>query len=545
MFKGKITLLILVLCSIVLEVYPQTPLSPDQQKAIAALVTRDVPEGAPGVAFGIVQNGQVTYTQYAGYANLEKELKIGKDTRFNIASTAKQYTALAVLTLVDAGRLSLEDDLRKFFPDLLEEVPGKIQIKHLLTHTSGIRDIYELLSLQNITWWKKTLDNQDVIRILEKQQGLNFEPGTDYLYSNSNYILLAEVVAQVTERPFTDYLDQMFRKLGMPDTHFEPDYTRIEDPIARPYFNFNTWTGYEWIWNAVGDGNLFTTLPDQLRFEQILQTRSSDYLSSEVIELSQERILDDLDYGYGLEFSTYKDHPVVFHHGGTGAWKATVLRFPEQNLSLITLSNSGKTIVVDQNQQIADVLLSIDEDQAGYLTAPRGIGDAITGEEVCGIYRDASGTTFRFQEKEDGLYLIRWGRNDVRLEREAQGIFHQANDPDFKQEFKRDEAGVWTVTAYYPTHAPYTLSKIEADFTGFVPETLNGVYANRETGTTVEIKTTGDRDYAVKIGTYEVPGLLLTPGSILAGNYTLEFCKDQGLLLNGDRIRNVQFVKTE
>lgn len=543
---AKITrLLLLIFLPLTVTFSQETSLSFPEEE-IEALVRRDVPEGAPGVAFGMVQDGKIIYTRYAGFANLDSELEIGPDTRFNIASNGKQFTALAILTLVEQGDIRLDDDIRKFFPLLLPEVTDEILIEHLLTHTSGIRDVYGLLSLQNITWWKKTLNNQDVIQLLEKQRALNFQPGTAYLYSNSNYILLAEIIAQVTGRPFTEYLNELFTQLGMPDTAFEADHTQIKEPIARPYFNFNTWTSYDWIWDAVGDGNLFTTLPDQLRWEQIVQTKKSDILSQETIEQSQQSILPTYDYGYGLEFSRYKGYPVVFHHGATGAWKATFMRFPEQQVSLITLSNSGKTIVSDQNQKIADVILGLSSSETtAFPIGPEKTGDFISQEQVAGIYRDDSGTTFEFLDKAGELYLARFGRNDIKLTRESDNVFQQSNDPAFKQEFKKNDAGQWTVTAYYPTHAPYTLTKVTADFSQFDPNCLNGNYFNVETGVSVSIQSTGQRTYEVVAGEDKMEGKLLTPASMMVNNYTLNWGENGGIYLDGGRIRKVYFAKVE
>ncbi len=523
--------------------FAQTPLSPSQLATIDSLVRRDVPENAPGVACGIVQNGVVLHTRYAGFGDLDNRQLIGPDTRFNIASNGKQFTALAVLTLLEEGKLSLDDDIRTFFPELLPMVEEPVTIRHLLTHRSGIRDVYDLMGLQGLTWWEQTMNNEDIVAMLQRQTDLNFPPGTSYLYSNSNYLLLAGVVARVSGKSFSAFTEELFRRLGMPNTRFEADHQNIPGPVARPYFNFDTWTTYAWIWNAVGDGNLFTTLPDQLRFEQILQTRQADGFSREVIALSQQRISGGGDYGYGVEFSTHRGQPVVFHHGGTGAWKATFLRFPEKNLAVLTFSNSGKTDVVDQNQAIADVLLGVDPQQSvDYPIAPGEPGPFVAESELEGVYRDEGGSTFRFFLKEGQLVLARAGRNDVQLERAAGNVFRQVYDPAFQQEFRQNEAGNRTVTAYYPSHPPYTLTRVDADFRGFDPASLNGSYLNEETEISLIVEFTAEREYRVSRGDQKSTGLLISPHTMLVDFYTLTF-SGQELLLDGGRIRRVKFVK--
>ena len=118
---------------------------------------------SPGIAVGIVQNGTVVYEKYIGYANLENEVKIDETTRFNIASNAKQFTALCVLKSIEEGKLNLDDDIRTFLPDLYKNNNSRITISNLLTHSSGIRDVYDLWALKGKTWWKLFIDNGDAI----------------------------------------------------------------------------------------------------------------------------------------------------------------------------------------------------------------------------------------------------------------------------------------------------------------------------------------------------------------------------------------------
>jgi CubicO group peptidase (beta-lactamase class C family) len=542
----NITLLLYVYAAVILLNLPvqAQAINQTQTEAISALVTRDVPDGAPGVAFGIVQDGEIVYTQYAGLANLEARTAIDAKSRFNIASNAKQFTALAILDLIEKRKLQFTTDIRTFFPGLLPQIKDPITIQHLLNHTSGLRDFYDLLSLQNITWWKKTMNNQEVITLLEQQQALNFPPGTQYLYSNSNYVLLAEIISRVTGKSFAAHMDMLFKALGMPDTSFEPDYSRIAEPVARPYFNFNTWTGYAWIWNVTGDGNLFTTLPDQLQWERIIQGKPTRAVSRRVIRQSQQLEQTTFRYGYGLEFETYRSLPVAFHHGGTGAWKATLLRFPGKQLSLVTFSNSGKTDVIDQNQKTADILLKAPNTTPAFVTQPPPDSTSIAEEELIGIYQNASGFTFRFVRKTDGIYLVRNGRNDVRLERESGSVYRQIFDPAFKQAFKRNGDGTLTVTAYYTTHAPYTLTKVEADFSQFDPQQLNGEYVNTETAVTMVIAhTTGDT-FSVTIAGDDNKGFMITPWKMMVNQYQIIWNDDKTeCYLQGDRIRQVRFKK--
>ena len=255
-----------------------------QRERLDTIAIRDVPEAAPGIATGVVRDGEIVYTKCAGFADLSAKSLITLKTRFNIASNGEQFTALAVILLEEEGKLSLSDDLRKYLPGLYPEVKSAITIEHLLTHTSGIRDVYDLWSLKGITWWKQKFDNGDALSLIRKQEDLNFLPGSQHLYSNSNYIVLTEVVAKASGTSFVEYTNAMFQKLNMPDTSFEADHTKIRGPIAKPYFNFDTCKGYEWIWDAHGDGNIFSTLDDQLVWECIVQGKGETNIDRKLIE---------------------------------------------------------------------------------------------------------------------------------------------------------------------------------------------------------------------------------------------------------------------
>ena len=375
-------------------------LTNEQQAQLDKIVSQDVPKGAPGVAAGIVKDGKIIYTKYTGYANLADSISIGKSSRFNIASNGKQFTAFAILTLEEKGKLSLEDDIRKYLPNLMKNIKAPIKIKHLLNHSSGLRGVYRLWSLQGYTWWEQKFDNADVMELLEKQQELNFEPGLKYSYTNSNYIVLTQIIEKVTGTSFVGYTDQIFKDLGMPNTSFVNDFTNIKGPIAKPYFNFDTWTTYDWTCNVHGDGNLFSTLEDQLQWEMILQTKKSDVFSKEILTKSQELIADTTikNYGYGVEFAEHKNEKYRFHGGATGAWKAITARFDTGNFTVVTLTNTGKVDPMQQTLQMADIVLRKDPKKDDFPIVPAEIGAKVSVKDILGIYRTEGGYIMKFEE---------------------------------------------------------------------------------------------------------------------------------------------------
>lgn len=523
----------------------QNPLTNEKTAQLDSIATQDVPDGAPGIATAIILDGNVIYENYVGLADLLDSTMVTGKTRFNIASNGKQFTALAILNLINEKKLALVDDIRKWFPAIYPEVEENITVQHLLNHTSGIRDVYDIWSLQGYTWWEYTFDNTDVLNLIQKQTELNFSPGTTYLYSNTNYILLALIVEKITEQTFSEYTNEMFKALKMPNTSFESDYTSIRGSIAKPYFNFGTWTTFEWIWNVVGDGALFSTLEDQIQWEKLIHGNGDTSFDRSLITLSQQPIENSIfnNYGYGLEFGTYKGLDYTFHEGATGAWKATVLRFPEENISMITLTNSGKTIPYSQTRSMADIVFDLKSYASYLITKPAKVGEYITEQEIVGTYLTDNNFAFTFELKENKLFLKRVGRNDVELERESANIFQQKFDPDFKQEFTWSPEGELQVTAYYTTHAPYTLTKVRSLPDDFAFNVLNGDYTNYETSTNVGIRHRENNTFNVTFREdYTTTGLLVSEDTLLVDFYTFEF-KDGFFLLNGDRIKKVTFTK--
>ena len=188
----------------------------------------------PGVAVAVVKDGKIIFKKGYGTANLEYDLPITTKTVFQIASVSKQFTAFSIYLLEKQGKISLEDDVRKYLPEV-PDVGKTIKIKHLLAHTSGIKDQTALLTLAG---WRMddVTTTQHILRLISRQKELNFEPGSQYLYSNSGYTLLAETVKRVSGGSFAEFTKKsIFEPLGMTDTQFYDDFERIVKNRADSY----------------------------------------------------------------------------------------------------------------------------------------------------------------------------------------------------------------------------------------------------------------------------------------------------------------------
>ena len=273
-------------------------------KEIDHIINKSVENDHPGLGIGIVKNGEVIYEKYRGLSNLQHQIPFGKKTRSNIASTAKQFTALMILDLSMKGKLNLDEDIRKYFPNLYKKVDDEIKIRHLVNHTSGIHEYVNLISQKDKVWWKQVgLDNDKIIELLEEQNELEFSPGTKYNYSNSNYNVLAKIIEKVSGEKFTEYSKNFFINLNMVETSFVERYMGVIPNRANPY---SDWGRGEWwetptVTKTSGEGFLYTTLRDQLIFEKKLQNSNSDlfiksqkpFLKSDITTYSFGLILED------------------------------------------------------------------------------------------------------------------------------------------------------------------------------------------------------------------------------------------------------------
>jgi len=207
------------------------------------------------------------------------------------------------------------------------------------------------------------------------------------------------------------------------------------------------------------------------------------------------------------------------------------------------LTNTGKSIPAMQTRQMVDVFFDLKTDKEYLITEPSTLGKYVNEEEILGTYLTNNDFAFTFFAKDGKVYLKREGRNDVELVREADNIFHQKFDPAFKQEFTTNANGDKLVTAYYINHAPYTLRKVESIAADYDFGKFNGAYINDETNTSINIQHLSDTNYEVTFrNDYKTSGLLVSNTKMLVNAYSLEF-QDGYILLNGNRVKNVRFVR--
>ncbi len=511
-------------------------------------VRRLIPADAPGIAIGIVRDGEVLHTLYVGQADLSSRVPIGEASRFNIASTGKQFSAAVVLSLVQDGRLSLDATVRSLLPSALPAVDAAVTVRQLLTHTSGLRDVYDLWSLSGITWWREPVGNREALALLARQRDLNFAPGSQYLYSNSNYILLTEIVRAVTDSSFVAVSAQRFRTWGLTATTFQTDASELLPGRVRPYGGGKRWQEYPTIAAVHGDGGLYTTLPDQLVWEVRLQRATTSGSATALERVSQRPIVGApfTNYGYGVEFGTYLGMPYTFHDGNTGAFNATFVRFPNTRFSVVAMSNNGTLGVRSIALRYAESLLGNTVATTPYPSRPTSVGRAQDVTPWLGDYRAATGALISLAISDSGLVRRIPGAPDIRLLADTGNVYRYANNAALKMALDRDTSGEPRFTIYLPSQEPNVGRRLPPAPPPIPAAAWTGRFVNGETGATIEISTVSGTKVTGALNGSAFTGALVRSNVLVAGGYecTAVLGADgrvDTLLLDGERIKRVAF----
>ena len=315
---------------------------------------------SPGASIAIIQNGKIVYSQGYGAANLEYGVPNSPATVFPLGSVAKQFTAFAIHLLVQDGRLCLDDDVRKYLPKL-HDFGKVITIRQLLHHTSGVRDQWNLLRLAG---WRleDVITDDDVVRLLFRQTELNFAPGDQFLYSNSGYTLLAMVVKQVTGKALPAFAkERIFDPLGMAHTHFQDDYGIVLKDRAYSYARQpdGKCRYVALSCSTVGPSSLFSTVGDLACWDANFYTGEvgGPALPAQMQEKGKLNNGKEIAYASGLEIGKYRGLRTVEHAGADAAYRANILRFPDQHFSVVVLANAGDLSATALSFKIADIYL--------------------------------------------------------------------------------------------------------------------------------------------------------------------------------------------
>ncbi|MDB5033135.1 MAG: beta-lactamase family protein [Chlorobi bacterium] len=300
--------------------------------------------GSPGCAMAIYRKGEIIYSKGYGLADLEHDVKINPGTIFDIGSTSKQFTAACIVLLAQQGKLSLDDDIRKYIPEL-PDYGHPISIRNILNHTSGIRDYIQLMAMSGYDIDDVTTP-RDALQAIIRQTALNFEPGSEFLYSNSGYFLASQIVERAGGKSLRNFAaENIFRPLGMSHTTFVDNHTTLVPDRAVAYSPDDSGTYHRDVsyWEQNGDGGVNTSVEDLLKWDENFYTPriGGAGLPKALMQWGILKNGDTLDYGLGLMKTTVRGLDAISHGGAWGGYRAELIRIPSEHLSIAVLSNLG------------------------------------------------------------------------------------------------------------------------------------------------------------------------------------------------------------
>ncbi len=363
-WRSSLWILAAVLLSPCLPVLAQqeAPSKPDDAPArVDKLFAKWDTYNTPGCAVGVYRDGRSIYMHSYGMADLDHNARIEPSTVFHVASMSKQFTAASIILLSLEGKLSLDDPVQKYIPEL-PDFGAPITLRELMHHTSGLRDQWTLL---DIAGWRYSFDlitNNDVLTMMSRQKALNFPPGSRYMYCNTGYTLLGEVVKRVSGESLREYtIHHIFEPLGMSHTHFRDNHAELVKGMAIGYVpKGDTYEISITNFDTVGATSLLTTVEDLQKWDENFYTPrvGGQRFLEEMLRPGKLNNGEDIKYASGLSLGTYKSLAVVDHTGSDAGYRSDMLRFPQEHFTVSVLCNVANGNPSFQAHRVADIYLT-------------------------------------------------------------------------------------------------------------------------------------------------------------------------------------------
>jgi CubicO group peptidase (beta-lactamase class C family) len=402
--------------------------SSDVTSKVDALFAPYNKKDAPGCVVVVVRNGQVLYKKGFGMANLDYDIPLTPTSVFDIASVSKQFTGMAIAMLVEEGKVALTDDVRKYIPSL-PDFGKKVTVRHLIDHTSGIRDWAAMMGYAGRDF-EDVSTYEEILRMAENQKELNFVPGAEYTYSNTGYVLLAKIVEVVTKQKFADWTRaNIFKPLGMNSTHFHDDYQQIVKNRAVSYYKDDSGKMKMLTDNltALGSSSLFTTADDLTKW--LVNLDDGTVGGPKVLALMRKSgVLNNgkpTNYAFGLASDNYHGLIRENHTGGWEGFRTILTHFPEQKFGVIILSNLASFNPSDMANQVTDIYLAdqfkdkkTSTDKPSVTAAPKQVEIAPKiFDAYIGSYQlaDSSGVVLAFKRDGNRYFTQATGENQLEI----------------------------------------------------------------------------------------------------------------------------------
>lgn len=514
----------------------------------------DKPSSA-GCALAVFRDGQIIYQRGYGMADLDHDIPIRPDTVFHVASMSKQFTAASILLLAGEGKLALDDDVRKYVPESPDfGVP--VTLRHLIHHTSGVRDQWALLTLAG---WRYSLDlitDEDILRVFSRQLNLNFPPGAKYMYSNTGYTLLAQVVKRISGKSFRQFTqERIFGPLGMKSTHFRDDHAEIVKNIAYGYeigkdgsFKLSV-TQFD----TVGATSLLTTVEDLALWDNNFyhpRVGGPDF-PSRMLERFRLTNGELIDYAMGLVVGKYRGLSTVDHAGADAGYRSDMIRFPDQHFTVACLCNAAESNPSQLTRKVADIFLVKALAPPEPEPSTKAVAHILESKlkENVGLYWNADGDEVIRIILEDGRLRVAGHKRSLELEQLGEGRFRLQDSSQVFQFGIKQPQGSKTLTVgsqddkAVKYEAVKSLTPRASELVAYA-----GAYRSEEIEPLYRIQVENGKLVLRRLK-FENDALEPVLHDLFTGDIgSLRFTRNKqrrvsGLLLNTNRIRNFRFRK--
>jgi len=546
---------------------PDPPAPSDTKTRVDEVFKEYDRSDSPGCSLGVYRGGRIEYARGYGMANLELGVANSPQTVMDIGSTGKQFTAFSIQLLAGEGKLGLDDDVRKWIPEIPDY--GKtVTIRNLLHHTGGLRDYIVLFDLQGVVA-EDLSTREDTLHVLARQKAPNFAPGAEHLYSNTGYFLLGEIVRRASGKSLRDFAqERIFTPLGMRHTQYNDLHTRLIPGRATGYSKAETGGfGIDMSdWEQVGDGGVLTSVEDLQRWDENFYTGAvggraviDAMLVPGVLSSGKK-----LQYASALFVSEYRGLQSVAHGGAWAGYRAQLLRFPKEHLSVACICNLGESNPSRLAQKVAEVYLGEKMTkepgpaESASAKPARPAIDPARAKALEGAYLDRASDRFFRLAVENGELAGKWGSRRIVLAPVAANRYRVEGLGDGV----RAEATVGAQPA--PGGRPRLAVKIDDDGDvedlSFEPvqlwtpapadlAALAGRYASSELDTTWRLEAKDGKLYLRYRGAPEDALVPSVADRMSVGGAVLHFTRDasgqpDGFTVDAGRVRGIAFRKT-
>ena len=395
----------------------------------------------PGCVAGVIRGDQLVYARGFGLANLEDSTINTPSSIYYMCSVSKQFAGYAIALLANQGNVNLDEDMRTYLPWMSDFSGKKITVRNLLNHTSGIRDDIGLSQFFGLG--TDGMLTQDLaLRILKKQRTLNFSPGEKFSYSNSNYVLLAEIVKKVSGKSFRSFVDSaIFKPLGMTASAFIDDHSEVIKNRAASY-QMDQGIYHNAVQNVytLGDGGLFTNIEDMAKWVSNFYQPKAGTANDITLMTTPGKLSDgkSITYAMGIDVNVHRGHKRFIHNGGLAGYRTVIAIYPELKTGFLVFGNAGDGEVYNKINQLAELFIpdqSIKENQSAIRNDQVIVlKDSMEMKKWVGNYIAVNGYKVNISYKSGKLYA----NNNSELAPEAAGLFHMTARPSVKYKFSID-----------------------------------------------------------------------------------------------------------